>query len=313
MTKVFIDGSAGTTGLRLHQRLSKRIDVELLEISENLRKEPSAVKELMQQADFTFLCLPDAAAIEAAKLADGLKTRIIDTSTAHRTSPDWAYGFPELSKEHRRRIESSRLVASPGCHASGFISLVAPLISAGVLQKSSLLSCTSLTGYSGGGKKMIADYESAERKNELKSPYEYAMGQSHKHLPEMLCQCSLDFAPVFMPIVGDFYAGMLVSIPLHLSQLNKISSLSELRELYKAHYAGAALIKVMDSEPTALYAGSLAGRDDMKIFVTGSDERIVLCSLFDNLGKGASGAALECFNLMCGLPEETGLVAGSTV
>ena len=307
MTKVFIDGSVGTTGLRLRQRLSLRSDVELLQISDELRKEPTAVKAVMAEADYTFLCLPDAAAKEAVELASGLKTRIIDTSTAHRTATGWAYGFPELSARHRSSVQNARLVASPGCHASGFIALVYPLIAAGALEKSALLTCTSLTGYSGGGKKMIADYESEERSPELKSPYEYAMTQSHKHLPEIVTQCELQSAPVFIPVVGDFYEGMLVTVPLHSSQLKGHYSAASLRELFKAHYAGSHMVKVMDEAPAALYSSSLAGRDDMEIYVSGTDERIILAAHFDNLGKGASGAAIQCFNIMCGLPENTGL------
>ena len=307
MTKVFIDGSAGTTGLRLRQRLSLRSDVELLQISDELRKEPEAVKALMAQSDYTFLCLPDAAAVEAAGLAAELNTRIIDTSTAHRTATGWAYGFPELSARHRSSVQNARCVAAPGCHASGFISLVYPLLQAGALDRSVLLSCTSLTGYSGGGKKMIADYESSERSAELESPFEYAMSQSHKHLPEIVSQCELRSAPVFIPVVGDFYAGMLVTIGLHASQLKGHYSVSSLRELLKAHYAGSSMVKVLEEAPVSLYTSSLAGRDDMEIYVSGTDERIILCSRFDNLGKGASGAAIECFNLMCGLPENTGL------
>ncbi len=310
MNKVFIDGSSGTTGLRLSQRLSMRSDIELLKISDNLRKDPGEIKKFMSQADFTFLCLPDPAAKEAVQLAEGLSTRIIDTSTAHRTAGSWAYGFPELSPRHRSSIQNSRLVASPGCHASGFISLIYPLIQEGVLNKSALLSCNSLTGYSGGGNKLIAEYEAPDRPSEYNSTYEYAMGQEHKHMPEILSQCGLENAPVFQPVVGDFYAGMLVTVPLHVSQLKGHQNLLSIRKLFKAHYAGCLMVRVMDEEPRALYTNSLAGRDDMEIYVSGSDQHIVLASRFDNLGKGASGAAIQCFNLMCGLPENTGLVVG---
>lgn len=307
MIKVFINGSAGTTGLRLKQRLSERGDIQLLEISDALRKNPAAVKEKMAQADFTFLCLPDDAAKEAAELAADLQTRIIDTSTAHRCDSAWVYGFPELSPEHRQSIQNARLVASPGCHASGFISLIYPLIAAGALGKDALLSCTSLTGFSGGGKKMIAEYQDAARSGELESTKEYAMAQAHKHLPEMLSQCKLEAPPVFMPIVGDFYSGMLVSVPLHSKQLNGKHTPEEIRGLYKKHYAGSRLIKVSDEAASALYTNSLSGSDGMEIFVSGNDERILLSSRFDNLGKGASGAAIQCFNIMCGMPEDSGL------
>ncbi len=309
VTKVFISGSEGTAGLRLRSRLEMRPDVELLEIESTRRKDPQEIRRLIEKSDFVFLCLPDDAARETAKLAKDLSAKFIDASTAHRTADGWAYGFPELSDGHRRDIASAKYVASPGCHASGFISLIYPLISEGILSKDCLLTCTSLTGYSGGGKKMIAEYEDISRTAEHDSPKLYAMGQSHKHLPEIVSQCALTNAPVFMPIVGDFYSGMLVTVPLHASQLRKNYSASDIREAYKAHYKGQKLVKVLDDSPF-LFANTLAGRDDMEIFVTGNDERILLSSRFDNLGKGASGAAIQCFNIMCGLPEETGLALG---
>ena len=310
MTKVFISGSEGTAGLRLHSRLEKRSDVELLDIDSSLRKDPLEIKRIIEKADFIFLCLPDDAARETVELAKGTSARIIDTSTAHRTVNGWAYGFPELSDRHRSAIASAKYVASPGCHASGFISLIYPLISAGIISSESLLSCSSLTGYSGGGKKMIAEYKAESRLTELDSPKLYAMGQTHKHLPEVISQCGLKNAPAFMPVVGDFYAGMLVTVPLHALQMKGKFSLSDIREVYKTHYKGQKLIKIMDEVPSSLFANTLAGRDDMQIFVSGDEERILLSSLFDNLGKGASGAAIECFNLMCGLPEEMGLTVG---
>lgn len=308
MTKVFIVGSEGTTGLRLHSRMEERSDVELIEINSELRKDSAEIKRLIEQADFVFLCLPDDAARETVELAKGTDARIIDTSTAHRTSSGWVYGFPELSAKHRNDICSAKHVASPGCHASGFISLVYPLISAGVISADCPISCVSLTGYSGGGKKMIADYENSEKSTELDSPKLYAMGQTHKHLPEIVAQCGLSQAPIFMPIVDDFYAGMLVSIPLHAANLNGKYTLSELRKIYKSHYSGSKLVRVMDDAPSALFTNTLAGRDDMEIFISGSDESILLSARFDNLGKGASGAAIQCFNIMCGAREETGLV-----
>jgi len=308
--KVFIVGSEGTAGLRLHSRLKMRSDVELLEIDAELRKNPQEIKSIIEKADFVFLCLPDDAARETVALAEGTNARIIDTSTAHRTAEGWAYGFPELSERHRNDIRSAKYVASPGCHASGFISLIYPLISLGIISADSPLSCTSLTGYSGGGKKMIADYESSERSMELDSPKLYAMGQNHKHIPEIVAQCSLRHSPIFMPIVDDFYAGMLVAVPLHASMLNGCHSISDIRETLKSCYAGSKLVKVLDEAPSALFTNTLTGRDDMEIFVSGSDEGILISSRFDNLGKGASGAAIQCFNIMCGVPEETGLELG---
>ncbi|PKM74054.1 MAG: N-acetyl-gamma-glutamyl-phosphate reductase [Firmicutes bacterium HGW-Firmicutes-16] len=310
MTKVFIAGSEGTAGLRLASRLKERPDVDLLEIDSRLRKEPNEIKKLIEKSDFVFLCLPDEAAREMVELAKDTSARLIDTSTAHRTSVGWAYGFPELSHEHSSAIASAQYVASPGCHASGFISLIYPLISSGIISSDSPLSCVSLTGYSGGGKKMIAEYENASRDAELDSPKLYAMGQNHKHLPEIVSQCGLKVEPIFMPVVGDFYAGMLATIPLNFSLLNGKYTIEEIREVFKAHYKAQKLIKVLDNEASYLFANSLAGRDDMEIFVSGNDERILLTSRFDNLGKGAAGAAIECFNIMCGLPAETGLFLG---
>jgi N-acetyl-gamma-glutamyl-phosphate reductase len=310
MTKVFIAGAEGTAGLRLHARLRERADVELLTIDPVLRKDANAVRRLIGKADFTFLCLPDAAARETAALVQDLGVRVIDTSTAHRTAPDWAYGFPELSAQHRDALARTKHAASPGCHASGFLALVYPLISSGILGADSLLSCCSLTGYSGGGKKMIAEYEAERRPEALKSPLLYAMGQTHKHLPEIIAQCGLANPPVFMPIVGDFYSGMLVSVPLHVSQLKAPYRRADIREALRTHYAASRLVRISAESPAALSAGAFAGRDDMLLSVSGNEERIVLSALFDNLGKGASGAAIQCFNLMLGLPEETGLKTG---
>lgn len=312
MVKVFIIGSEGTTGLRLKSRLAGRSDVELLEISSELRKDSSEIKRIMEKADYAFLCLPDAAAREISELAEDLPVRILDTSTVHRTDPGWAYGFPELSEQHYADIKGAKRVAVPGCHASGFIALVYPLIEAGVLDKDCRLNCVSLTGYSGGGKKLIAEYESIGRSGTLFSPKLYSMDQNHKHLPEMTAQCSLLSEPIFMPIVDDFYAGMLVTVPLHAHQLRGQISPEELRQIYEKHYAGRGLVRVPGDSQTALYTNALAGRDDMEIFVGGSDGRLLVSSRFDNLGKGASGAAIECFNIMCGLPEGTGLSLSHT-
>lgn len=310
MTKVLIVGDQGTTGLRLKDRLSRRGDLTLLEIDESLRKDKAEIHRLMHQADFVFLCLPDGAAREISEMADDTGVRIIDTSTAHRISDGWVYGFPELSSVHRRAISLSSRVASPGCHAGGFIALIYPLVSAGLLSPDCALTCTSITGYSGGGKKMIQEYENPDFERRLTGPKLYAMGQEHKHLPEMMKQCSLNCAPVFLPIVGPYYSGMLTAVPIDASMLKKDLAADGLRQIYKNHYYHSGLVKVKDGAPSDLHANMLSGRDDMEIYVTGTDGRYLLCVLFDNLGKGASGAAIQCFNIMCGLPEETGLEIG---
>lgn len=307
MNKVFIAGSEGTAGLRLRERLSQRPDVHLLEIDPALRKEPAELNKMVQAADFVFLCLPDEAARQVAEMAVRAKVRVIDCSTAHRTAPGWVYGFPERSAEQEAAIAKAQRVAAPGCHAGGLIALVYPLVAAGLLSGDALLSCTSLTGYSGGGKQMIAAYESATRGSGFDAPQLYALNQTHKHLPEIQALCGLDHPPLFLPIVGDFYAGMLVSLPLHATMLSERLSLPEIRAVFQRHYAGQKLIHVQEEAPSALFADALAGRDDMELFITGNAERFLLSARFDNLGKGASGAALQCFNLMCGLPVETGL------
>ena len=305
MTKVFIDGSAGTTGLRIHERLAQRKDLELLILPDEVRKDANARKEALFAADVAFLCLPDDAAKEAVALAEGSKVKIIDTSTAHRTNDAWAYGFPELAGL-REKIQSSSRIANPGCHASGFVALVAPLVEQGIIPKDAKLSCFSLTGYSGGGKKMIAQYEDANRDVLYNAPRQYALTQSHKHLPEMVKLCGLENAPIFCPIVADFYSGMEVTVSLFASDIK--GTAEDIRALYKSYYA-QGLVRYDDStDPDGLLsAGAYSGRDDMQVSVAGNADRIILTSRFDNLGKGASGAAIQNMNILMGIDEATGL------
>lgn len=305
MTKVFIDGSAGTTGLRIADRLAQRQDLEILTLPDELRKDPATRTDALHSADIAFLCLPDAAAIEAAALAGDSKVRIIDTSTAHRTNPDWAYGFPELHGRREQILQSSR-IANPGCHASGFIALVTPLVEEGILPKDANLSCFSLTGYSGGGKKMIAEYESEARSPLLKGPRQYALGQQHKHLKEMAKISGLDNVPVFCPIVADFYNGMEVTIPLFAQDVR--GTIEDIRVLYRDYYQ-TGLVRVSDcaDEDGLLSAAAFADRDDMQIAVFGNEDRMILTARFDNLGKGASGAAIQNMNILLGVDEATGL------
>ena len=306
--KVYIDGKDGTTGLQIYDRLAARDDIDLLLIDEEKRKDPTERKKLMDAADIVFLCLPDAAAVEAVALVENPNTRIIDASTAHRTSPDWDYGFPELSAERRAAIRKSKRVANPGCHATGFISAVYPLVAMGLLPKDACLSAFSLTGYSGGGKKMIAQYEAADKDAALFAPCPYGMGQTHKHLPEMQKVCGLTNKPVFTPIVDDYYKGMATTVPLHMSQMNGVSTLAEVRQKLADYYAGATLVHVADALDTAkLYANAQAGKDTLVLYVAGNDEQFTVTALFDNLGKGASGAAVQNMNLMLGFEETTGL------
>ena len=308
MKRIFIDGSAGTTGLRIRERLAERGELELVILPEALRKEPSARRDALNGADIAFLCLPDAAATEAAGLIDNPNTAVIDTSTAHRTAEGWVYGFPELPGQ-RARIAASKRIANPGCHASGFIALIAPLVHAGLLSRDAWLCCTSLTGYSGGGKKMIAEYEAGDRSPLLDAPRQYGLSQQHKHLKEMAAICGLAHAPAFMPIVGDFYSGMEVSVPLFANQLN--GSIEDVRAAYRAAYNGPVVrFAEAPDENGFLSAGALSGRDDMEISVAGNAERILVTARFDNLGKGASGAAVQCMNILMGADETTGLVVG---
>ena len=308
MKRVFIDGSAGTTGLRIRERLANRAGIELITLPEALRKDPSARKDALNGADIAFLCLPDAAAIEAVALVDNPDTAVIDTSTAHRTAEGWVYGFAELPGQ-RQRIAASKRIANPGCHASGFIALIAPLTRTGLLKKDAALCCTSLTGYSGGGKKMIAEYEAEDRSPLLDAPRQYGLNQQHKHLKEMAAVCGLEKAPAFMPIVGDFYSGMEVSVPLFADRLN--GNIDDVRAAYRAAYAGPVVnFAEAADENGFLSACALSGRDDMQISVAGNAERILVTARFDNLGKGASGAAIQNMNLLLGLNETEGLVIG---
>ncbi|MBR0326514.1 MAG: N-acetyl-gamma-glutamyl-phosphate reductase [Clostridia bacterium] len=307
MTKVFIDGSAGTTGLRIRERLAARDDISLITLPEELRKDPDARREALISADIAFLCLPDAAAIEAVALAGDSDTVIIDTSTAHRTSPDWAYGFAELG--YRERIANAKRIANPGCHASGFLSLIAPLTEKGIIDKKAVLSCFSLTGYSGGGKNMIAEYDSAERSELLSAPRMYGLTQAHKHLPEMCNVTGLENKPLFCPIVGDFYSGMEVCVTLDAASIN--GTADDIRRIYSEYYR-EGLVKYVEAADEAgfIAANAMSGRDDMLVTVCGNGDRIVLVSLFDNLGKGASGAAIQNMNIAMGVDEATGLVVG---
>ena len=308
MKKIFIDGKAGTTGLRIEERLSSRDDVEIISLPEELRKDISARKEIINTADFVFLCLPDDAAREAVTLIENDNTVVIDASTAHRTNPDWAYGFPELGSEFEQKIANSKRIAVPGCHASGFIALVYPLVKNGFISPDALLTVNSLTGYSGGGKKMIADYESSDRDTLLSAPRQYALGQTHKHLPEMAKITGLKNPPVFSPIVSDFYSGMEVTVPIFSKWLNSGYGIDDIRELYRSTYV-SGLVSYCEAadEGGFISAGKLHGKDSMSIEVYGNDERILLVARYDNLGKGASGAAVECLNVKLGCDKAKGL------
>lgn len=305
-TKVFIDGKEGTTGLQIFDRFEGRSDLELLNIDEDKRKDLSERKRLINESDITFLCLPDSAAVESVSLCENPNTRIIDASTAHRTNPNWDYGFPELSAQHKDKIRNSKRVANPGCYASGFISLVYPLVHKGVLPEDYPLTCHAVSGYSGAGKKMIAAIEGENKTKEMYSPRQYALSQAHKHLPEMQYVCGLKYKPMFNPIVDDYYNGMVVSVPLISRALTKAYAPKDLHEILSEHYAGQKYVKVMelggkDTLPDGfLAANTLSGTNDMQIFVFGNDEQILLCSRFDNLGKGASGAAVQNMDIMLG-------------
>lgn len=311
-TKIFIDGSEGTTGLRIFERFENREDIELLKISSQLRKDVNERKKLINESDITFLCLPDAAAIESVGLVENENVRIIDTSTAHRTLEGWAYGFPELSEKHYNDIKTGKRVAVPGCHATGFIAAVYPLIDNGVMGSDYPVSAFSLTGYSGGGKKMIAEYELERENILLNAPREYALTQKHKHLREMKAITGLSREPLFSPIVADYYSGMIVSVPVYLDMLKSHNSIEELHTLFEKHYEGKEFVTVMpfgaeEEQQNMLSGNACSMYDGMRIYITGNDERAVISAQFDNLGKGASGAAIECMNIMLGCDAKKGL------
>lgn len=317
--KVYIDGQEGTTGLQIYDRLAAREDIQLLRIDPDKRKDNAERAKLMNGADLVFLCLPDQAAREAMELVTNERTRIIDASTAHRTAPGWVYGFPELRPGQRETIAQARLVANPGCHATGFISIVAPLVQAEVLPADADLCCFSLTGYSGGGKKMIAQYEGEHKTENMSSPGLYGMTQDHKHLPEMQAVCGLAKAPVFTPIVDDYYKGMATTVPLHMDQLKGVTTIHQVWRLLEDHYGtydGKRVVYVAGDPAneeggigsvSKIYGNVMAGKDRMSLIVAGNDKAFTITALFDNLGKGASGAAVQNMNLMLGLPETAGL------
>ena len=301
MKKVFIDGKAGTTGLRIEERLSMRDDIEIVTLPDELRKDPTAKREILNSVDVAFLCLPDAAAVESVSLIENPSVVVIDTSTAHRTNPEWAYGFAELGDDFENKIKNSKRIAVPGCHASGFIALVYPLVKAGILPSDALLTVHSLTGYSGGGKKMIAEYEDDELDMLLVGPRQYALAQKHKHLPEMTKITGLENAPIFSPIVGTFYSGMEVTVPIFKSQLSNGAGIEEIKEIYKSTYNGPIVsYNEANDEEGFLSSVRYEGKDSMSVEVYGNEDRILLVARYDNLGKGASGAAVECLNIVLG-------------
>lgn len=313
--KVFIDGSEGTTGLRINERFAGRDDIEVMKIDPELRKDPEERRKMINASDYTFLCLPDAAAIEAVSLVneDNDHTVIIDASTAHRTNPDWAYGLPELSKEAFDKIANSKRIAVPGCYASGFIMMAYPLVKLGIIGSDYPVTITALSGYSGAGKKAIALYESEDKTNDLYAPREYALTQQHKHLREMKAITGLDKEPIFIPIVDDYYCGMIVNLPIHAELMKKKMTPDQLRDELAAYYKDQQFVRVCEYGKEAEYNGflsanELAGKDYAQILVTGNDDRIMVTAMFDNLGKGASGAAVECLNVSMGVDPAKGLV-----
>ncbi len=306
MKKVFIDGSAGTTGLKVAARLSERKDIAMITLDETVRKDVKARQDAMNQADVVFLCLPDDAAIEAVPLVENENTVIIDTSTAHRVAEGWTYGFAELSGL-REKIQTAKRIANPGCHASGFLSLATPLTENKIIPKEMQLSCFSLTGYSGGGKKMIAEYEAEGRNELLDAPRLYGLTQMHKHLPEMKKIAGLEKDVIFSPIVAPYFAGMEVVIPVSPAELS--TTAAQIQEVYQDYYKTKIVhFKEKADEGGFLSAGAFAGKDDMEISLAGNQERLLLISRFDNLGKGASGAAIQNMNIALGIEESEGLV-----
>lgn len=314
MVKIYIDGQEGTTGLKILERFKDRNDIQLMRISEDKRKDSAERARLINSADFVFLCLPDDASREAVSFVDNDHVRIIDASTAHRINPDWAYGFPELSPEHREKIRTSRRVAVPGCYASGFASIVYPLVKNNIIPDDHPVFAYATSGYSGAGKKAIAVYESEEKPFEFNSPRQYALSQEHKHLPEMQIISGLKYKPMFNPIICDYFSGMVVSVPLQTRILTNKVTVEQVHEMYKNHYADAKLIEVMpfmsydEQKKFFLASNTLSGLNKIQVFVFGDDEQILLCARLDNLGKGASGAAVQCLNIMMGIDETTGLV-----
>lgn len=312
--KIYIDGQAGTTGLKIRERFAGRDDIEILMIDEAKRKDPEERKKMINSSDFTFLCLPDAASIEAVSMIENPNVRIIDASTAHRTNPEWAYGFPELSENHRKKIVDSKRVAVPGCYASGFISLVYPMVSSGIMPADYPVTSFAVSGYSGGGNKMIAQYESDEKPETFNSPRFYGLAQTHKHLPEMQKITGLAEKPIFTPIVDDYYSGMVVCVPFRTRLADKKVTVSDVYEMFAKHYDGQNFVKVMpwkdieEQKKVLLSSNDLSGTNKMEIHIFGDDERIMLCSRLDNLGKGASSAAVQCLNIMMGIDETTGLL-----
>ena len=299
MKKIFIDGKAGTTGLRIYERLSERKDIEIILLSDDERKDPTARKNALNSCDIAFLCLPDDAARESVSMIENDSTVVIDTSTAHRTLDGWCYGFPELSEELDSKLKNAKRIAVPGCHASGFIALVKPLIDNGYIRADELLTCHSITGYSGGGKKMIADYNDESRDPLLDAPRQYGLTQQHKHLKEMQAITGLKNAPIFCPIVSDFYSGMMVTVPLFASQLAKGITVENIKDLYSRKY-NSDIVSYAESldDGGFISAGKLKTTDAMRVTVAGNGERILLIAVYDNLGKGASGAAVECMNVV---------------
>lgn len=312
-TKIFIDGSEGTTGLRIFERFEGRDDIELLKIPSELRKDPAEISKYINASDITFLCLPDAAAVEAVSLVTNENVIIIDTSTAHRTMEGWAYGYPELSSQHREAIKNGKRIAVPGCYATGFITLGYPLVKAGILPADYPVSIFAVSGYSGGGKKLIATYEEEGRDKKFDSARMYAWTQSHKHLKEMKAITGLTREPLFAPMTTNYYSGMLVQVPLYTDMLKVKKTPEEIRDFFAEYYKGEKFIKVMPfgadvDAGGALFSDACSGWDGIEIFVTGNDDRIVVATRFDNLGKGASGAAVQCMNIVMGCDEAKGLV-----